>query len=569
MQKVKLFKIFFIYSTFFFAKVTKEFFITNYNYILYFFYCNINFFRNKNYKKFLKLNSKLFKLLSYKKKNNDHFIFVETFISHPAYLANQLIIAKYLEKILNIKVKLLNKNNNFLINSLKNSYNINSSISFNKKNFIKRYFKFLNTLSVLIKINDLKEIKKLKSNKVKIGEITYDHYVRFTGDLHINKLNFKFAYFYFESLEYDLLIKNIFKNEKCKGIVLSETQFIPSAIVFQNALEANLNVYARYGGPNNIGIRIYNNSDQIYLWKQKFNEDDFFKIKSNFKEVSESDGIKIINNRINGIKNEQDLNDTQLAFEKKKDFDKKELCKTLNWDEKIPIIGIFDHSYTDGLFICGRSIFETNYLWITSTLKMIQKYKDVNWLIKPHPVKDYETHKAISSTQIEFAKLIPSDCNNVKLFPDNLSYSCLFNTLSSIITGNGTVGIEFATYGIPCILANNAHYSGFGFTHEPKNFDEYKALLKNAHNLKRLNKDQILNARIFVSIELNQSLANISLLPKFITDSKIYFKKNYDNFWNEMSSKLIKFDINQDDFYLELKNQIDKKKSHTMKFKYN
>ena len=62
---------------------------------------------------------------------------------------------------------------------------------------------------------------------------------------------------------------------------------------------------------------------------------------------------------------------------------------------------------------------------------------------------------------------------------------------------------------------------------------------------------------------------NISLLPKFITNSKIYFKKNYDNFWNEMSSKLIKFDINQDDFYLELKNQIDKKKSHTMKFKYN
>ena len=98
------------------------------------------------------------------------------------------------------------------------------------------------------------------------------------------------------------------------------------------------------------------------------------------------------------------MNDTKIAFKKGIKFTKKELCEKYNWDLKKPIVGIFDHSYTDGLFISGRSIFQTNYEWINYTFNKIKKINNVNWLIKSHPIKLSETHKPLTSTEIEFNK---------------------------------------------------------------------------------------------------------------------------------------------------------------------
>ena len=123
-------------------------------------------------------------------------------------------------------------------------------------------------------------------------------------------------------------------------------------------------------------------------------------------------------------------------------------------------------------------------------------------------------------------------------------------------------------FGTPTILANNSHYSGFDFTHEPNSLDEYSNYLKNIHKLDKLNEEQKSNARIFVSIELNQSIANLGLLPKFIPNSQIFFKKNYDEFWSLMCNEIKDFDLKKDEFYIELKRQILNKKSHTIKFNY-
>ena len=77
----------------------------------------------------------------------------------------------------------------------------------------------------------------------------------------------------------------------------------------------------------------------------KFDIKDFNKIKNDFKQKSSKDGYRIIYNRINGINNDQDLNDTKIAFKRGIRFNKEDLCKKYNWDLKKPIVGIFDHSY--------------------------------------------------------------------------------------------------------------------------------------------------------------------------------------------------------------------------------
>ncbi len=489
-------------------------------------------------------------------------------MAHPGYICTQLIISKFIQKITDAELVILNRKNNALIRSVGNSYNIQNFLHFKKGLFILRFLNFIKLLYSLINISSLDKVKKIKLNNVKIGEIAYDHYVRYSGDVYISKINFKYIYFFFEASEYNKIINNIFDKNNYKGIILSETQFIPSAIVFQNALSKKIKVYARYGGPKKIGIRVYDNPKQIYTWKQKFDIKDFNKIKKNFKKKSSEDGHRIIHNRINGINNDQDLNDTKIAFRKGINFTKKQLCKKYNWDLKKPIVGIFDHSYTDGLFISGRSIFQTNYEWINYTFNQIKKINDVNWLIKSHPIKLSETHKPLTSTEIEFNKIIGSNFNNIKLFSDNLSYSNLFDILSAIITGNGTVGIEFATFGVPCILANHSHYDHLGFTYKPKSKIKYDYLLNNIKNIRKLNNEQKINSRIYTSLELNLSLHNLSLLPNFQTNSEIYYKKNYMNFWKNLDRRLKYFNLNHDEFFKGLKYQIKKNKTHTIKKNY-
>ena len=56
--------------------------------------------------------------------------------------------------------------------------------------------------------------------------------------------------------------------------------------------------------------------------------------------------------------------------------------------------------------------------------------------------------------------------------------ACLKEFTDVIITSHGSSGLEYPSFGIPSIVAENSFYTNFGFTLEPKNVTEYKNLLK-------------------------------------------------------------------------------------------
>ena len=282
MSLIKKVKIFFLSLIYFFYKELNNFINDTKNIVkLYFF---VKSKKNLSFKRFIKSNTKVFKNFKSNKKKN--LILVDAIMAHPGYICTQLIISKFLQKITGGELVILNRKNNALIRSVGTSYNIQNFLHLEKDSFMTRLINFIKLLSSLINISKLDTVKKIRLNNVKIGEIAYDHYVRYTGDVYIKTINFKFIYFFFEAIEYNKIISNIFNKNNYKGIVLSETQFIPSAIVFQNALSKKIKVYARYGGPKKIGIRVYDNLKQIYTWKQKFDLKDFNNIKKNLKQKS-------------------------------------------------------------------------------------------------------------------------------------------------------------------------------------------------------------------------------------------------------------------------------------------
>ena len=128
---------------------------------------------------------------------------------------------------------------------------------------------------------------------------------------------------------------------------------------------------------------------------------------------------KILKNRFENKKDKQiqDIRGANVAFKKKEEFTKKNLCEKFNWDISKPIVVIFDHHYLDGLYDNDRLFFKDNLDWITSTFLEIKKIKNVNWLIKGHPGEPNEVHQSKTNTENEFKKVV-GDSNHIKLFSE-------------------------------------------------------------------------------------------------------------------------------------------------------
>ena len=86
----------------------------------------------------------------------------------------------------------------------------------------------------------------------------------------------------------------------------------------------------------------------------------------------------------------------------------------------------------------------------------------------------------------------------------NFNTSSLRYIADVICTCIGTAGLEYSTYGIPCVLGGKSWYAGFGFTIEPINENKFITILSNIDNIQRLNEDQTDMAKIiaFLSFKI-------------------------------------------------------------------
>ena len=69
------------------------------------------------------------------------------------------------------------------------------------------------------------------------------------------------------------------------------------------------------------------------------------------------------------------------------------------------------------------------------------------------------------------------------------------------MTCNGTVALEYQSFGKKVLVAENAYYNHFGFKKIPKNINEYINLLENLERLKNPNKSQVIKAKTFFYIK--------------------------------------------------------------------
>jgi hypothetical protein len=170
----------------------------------------------------------------------------------------------------------------------------------------------------------------------------------------------------------------------------------------------------------------------------------------------------------------------------------KEMLKIYNDD---PIVVLFAHVNWDYCFDLSGMIFDSPNQWVIESVQRMMKIKNINWLIKIHPGEIIDGSLLSTEDLLnERFDTLPSHIKIVKPDSSINSYG-LYQLIDVGITILGTVGVEIPLFGKPIIAAGDAHFSGKGFSLDPKNQEEYFMLLENIKDIKPLTPEQIKLAR--------------------------------------------------------------------------
>jgi hypothetical protein len=178
-----------------------------------------------------------------------------------------------------------------------------------------------------------------------------------------------------------------------------------------------------------------------------------------------------------------------------------EVRSQLGLDPRKKTAVIFSHVLWDATFFYGTTLFDDYEHWLVETVKAACANPAVNWVVKLHPDYVWKMKRAGDTRQPpEFAALggrvgrLPDHVKLLEPQTDISTYS-LFAVTDWCLTVRGTIGIEMPCFGIPVLTAGTGRYSGFGFTIDSGNREEYLDRLRHIQNIPPLTPEQVELAR--------------------------------------------------------------------------
>ncbi len=187
-----------------------------------------------------------------------------------------------------------------------------------------------------------------------------------------------------------------------------------------------------------------------------------------------------------------------VAFDTTKKLynDKNAFCETYGLDKTKPIAFVMLHAFNDypHSHFKRKMIFSDYYHWFMKTLQYAKQDKSVNWIFKQHPVEE----KFYKTKDLNLREKFQEVTNHIRLFKSDEDFNARSIPFLAdvLITCIGTAGLEYAACGIPCILAGESPYNGFGFTIEPQDESSYINQLSRISDIPKLDGRQVKSAKI-------------------------------------------------------------------------
>ncbi len=461
----------------------------------------LNFFTDKNEKKFMDSNKPEYEINHMNRK----YIGIQIAQDYFFLLNMKYVVKNFLKKgytpigIIPYNFQVLKKNSSFLeiFYELKNFVlfkirtrkwkKLYKSIGIKKFHTIQNVF-YNKSKKKNISTQKKTDVLKIKIKNLSVGDLIYDTYLRFRAEKTIDTKDA-----YFEKLLYisEIIIKdlsNFFARKKISYYFTTFSSYIHHGIPCRFFLDKKINVYS-YGS-------IHSYAKKLSI-KDPLHNDNFLILKKNFSKLKNKK-TKIKQAKKEIIKKFSGKNEISGSYLNENNAYKKKL-KFIN---KSGINGVlFLHDFFDAPHDRGfKHIFADHYLWADFTMNCINKY-NLKIAVKPHPNQIDENIKII--------KILKKKYPTIKWIDSNINNLDLIKKINFGVSINGSILYELAFFNKIGISASVNPTSSFKIFKDPKNIKEYKFFLMNPEKARIIKFSQIEACKVYYSFFLNNNCEDL------------------------------------------------------------
>jgi hypothetical protein len=328
---------------------------------------------------------------------------------------------------------------------------------------------FLEAMSIYLGLKNPADTLKITYRGVPVGDLIYDSYIRETGSATI----FRKDYYLYKKITEALFMykwyEKLIKKHNVKYIVLIHAVYNLTGVLRRVGIKHNAVVYGCWGPSTALAIRKYGSLDDIGTYVKRLSEELFNDVHRNWLDLAKDVMDGYLRDRISGgVMNI----DAQRAYVGKDYYTKFELAGMLKVDINKPFVFIMAHAFPDAPHCNSWYLFKDHYDWAYNTLKYIEKLRNVNWILKEHPSNMMFNTKCTTKALCKdiYGDSLPE---HIAMLPDSVSTKSVLESADGVVTGYGTIGLEASCFGIKCLLAGEAPYSGLGFTFDPRTREDY------------------------------------------------------------------------------------------------
>lgn len=375
-------------------------------------------------------------------------------------------------------------------------------------------------------LSTVDELMSVTYRDIHIGDLIYNTYLRETGAVTISEIETNIFRWIFRAVSLVDTFRELLDNTCPEVLLTCDIPYLRSGVPARVAVQQDIDVIAPL---RNSGFTRIRSVDELQQGRMQPDTTLFESTFSKYQDALVTAGQRYIRQRMD---NEVSDSDANLAYDNtKRTLQQSELYSQPGLNESNPNALVMSHVLTDAVLEGKYQLFQDYYTWLEKTIEHAAEQSDTNWIIKEHPsIGRYNC----DVTAADLVNRITAECDSTSIYmlPDAVNTASLVDIADTIITINGTAGMEFASYGIPPILAGDSSYSGFGFTHEPETKAAYFDLLGNIGSLDSLDDVQINRA---ISMMFYQ---HVLMAPRsdYVIDWRLY--DDQSAVWSDAASRV-------------------------------
>ena len=416
----------------------------------------------RNYKK--KTNFKI--LVEYNALCDSHIVYsyLSTYLAEKYNCEINSYDSKFQKNFFRIVLLFIKKYYFFSYRRVYNSFGCTHHISPKKIN--DKYTKEIKK-KILCNIKNKEDIFDIVIENINIGDLIYDGFLRKYNFATIDVKLDIFKGYLLDIIDLFYFWYQYFEKNDIKAVILSHTVY-EFGLILRIAINKKIKVFSA----GSYLIFSHDRKNQT-IYDMQYYHTEFKKLSEELQRIAINEAKQHMKKKFSGkqtIENKVSNLPPDSSF-KKNNFSSRILSN--NNKKKILIAA---HHFSDAPNVYGKFIFNDFYDWVDFLGKKSEN-TNFEWYIKFHPMEFYENEKT--------SKYFLDKYKNLKLINKDISHSQLIaEGIDLVLTVYGTIGLEYAYFGIPVINAtNNNPHRAYNFNYHAKNIEDYNNAINNFENL--------------------------------------------------------------------------------------